>query len=266
MKNYFIILLFAFIFIIPAVSAANFYQNLSVLDCKNSTDGISYNSPCFGSYQPFPNTTCSSNGNRLLCNDGFSEDTFGGSGGNPGTAGNEIVFANGSALSSSCASIKQVLVCQKWFSSFQGQACSLKVSSNGTDFTIFNSSCPSTDPNVPVICQDITTFKSFTCASVFGSNGTRLRTSISFDPPGTSSVDVSYIQILYSDSSLDSTSLGIIQLIPGLLSLAILIGIVALFYFAYEGRISLSQTLKVFVFLLLSLVLLNIIAQAIIGL
>ncbi|MBI2451559.1 hypothetical protein HYV50_00605 [Candidatus Pacearchaeota archaeon] len=119
---------------------------------------------CFGTY---PNSTCSSSGDRLSCDDGIVETatTFTGTYG-----GINASFYNSSITN--CVQIVQVFLCYNFWGSAPNQhSCEVGVDSDGgASWSSFSVSCFGGDSGIS--CTNFTAGQNWQCSNFFGANGT----------------------------------------------------------------------------------------------
>src|SRR3989338_3446834 len=173
---------------------------LRVQSCTGE-DGAASNSfagACDGTYP----AACGAapTGDLLSCNDGNSEIHTASS-----TSYGGINISQFNSSISDCTEVQQVSLCYEWWGAtgLAPTACRIDIDNQkGTNYTTIVSTCPGTSANPGVICTNVTSNKTWTCANFFGASGNRsnIRTELTRSVGGNKDVfwDALFFNVTYS--------------------------------------------------------------------
>jgi hypothetical protein len=158
-----LIAIFYLAFVIAAQAFPGGSTHLSGVGCSalNKSSSIA----CQGTYPG----ACGAAGDRIGCIDGINETVFMAS--NNDFAAINISYANTTV--SDCGAIQQVFLCYRRSVRGGGSINNCEVSfdnANWSSKVIMNNTCPSLNTQQPVICQNITANKTWSCSNFFGSS------------------------------------------------------------------------------------------------
>ncbi len=188
-------------------------SNLKAISCRmenSSTTHFNYNVNCLGTYP----SSCGSAGDRISCNDGFTENQ---------TIFNTTVPARYSGVwinvsnvsITNCKAIKDVFFCFEWWRTGVNitQPIIQLDANQGASWTTINTTVPTASANAGVTCQNVTTSETWTCGVFFGATAlnamarNEINRSTQNITTGLLKTDAFYFNVTYYTTSLGNVSL-----------------------------------------------------------
>ncbi|MEA3430533.1 MAG: hypothetical protein U9R08_04635, partial [Nanoarchaeota archaeon] len=110
-----------------------------------------------------------------------------------------------------CQSVDEVFFCYEWWSTQVQSAptdCDISIDANaGASYTAVTTTCPGTTTDPGIICTNVTSLETWTCANFFGASGTRAYAKSELSRPTagkgsteTATWDVFYFNVTYTES------------------------------------------------------------------